>query len=493
MPINSDPTNADGDEDGKHDKTDKTPLNMYVIFSQLNYTEDSITLSAGNKIKFEYEQKMIIDFSWFYESPNVYNNDLALASSIMSGLAYHTTEMPEGAVSDRISKKAEEYCYAIKDAKGDAPRILPEILEEYDFKDCQTYNLRECRKDEKSAYYNDNHYIQFDIGYKDISEYKDKSSNETKTNLVGIFVRGTHGTEEWYSNFDIGNTDEWQEGTDWWTKANHTGFDIAAVRAKKEIDEYLSNNKLDKNDTVIWLTGHSRGAAVSGIIATYLIKDGYIVYGYNFATPRQVETEYIDDKDKSNENYRTIFNIINKDDLVPYLPLSSWGFENYGKLSFGKMLEFDEEDTSQWQNKGVSGDYSTSPEDLEDVISVFQKMSKKRNLCYDFVYNDDTKNINEDTKCTVKKAFYNQLPELMKNSLKEVSGKKNKYYQKPIYFMQLLAGVAAQDIKYNSLKFVIGSYTADYYNESAWAFAKFTISTDYMEPHFIDGYIILCE
>lgn len=107
---------------------------------------------------------------------------------------------------------------------------------EYGFENCKTINLRNC-KDDIGNYYNDNHYIQFDIGHKDISDYA-PANDTNKTNLLAIFVRGTHGTEEWYSNFDIGNTDEWQEGTDWNTKENHMGFDMAAYRALKEVYIY---------------------------------------------------------------------------------------------------------------------------------------------------------------------------------------------------------------------------------------------------------------
>lgn len=64
---------------------------------------------------------------------------------------------------------------------------------------------------------------------------------------------------------------------------------------------------------MVWLTGHSRDAAVSEIIATYLIADGYTVYAYNFDTLNQVEVSLIDKNNKSNEEYGKYLNF---DDIV---------------------------------------------------------------------------------------------------------------------------------------------------------------------------------
>lgn len=380
LPIKSDPTSVDGDCDGVIDIKDVSPLS---IKQNVKYAQN---LYKNNSSKFEYDQQFYMDFTWFFDDCTKYNPNLALASIIYAGLAYHTTYTygPFGdndkPVLDTVSKTDDEYYYVMEYSKGEK-LILPEVMELYGFEkeSIETINLRNC-KDDNGDYYKDNHYIQFDIGKKDVSQYNQSTNNDvTLQNVVGIFVRGTHGTEEWYSNFDIGNTGEWQEGTDWKTKENHMGFDIAAVRAKKEIDKYLSANGLNKNDTVIWLAGHSRGAAVSGIIATYLIADGYKVFAYNFATPNQVEKF-----DKTNISVSGVFNIINKDDLVPYLPLRKWNFVKYG-TDIEKSLCKDIYTNKKWIKSGLEI-YDCSPTWLKNTISAFEDISPTRNKCYMLEY-----------------------------------------------------------------------------------------------------------
>ena len=531
LPIKSDPTSEDGDNDGKYDSNDGNPLSEMIILSQMVYNDngvndenkddiESVILDADSKINFEYEQKMVIDFSWFYNDPNEYNNELALSSIIMAGLAYHTTAVEDGAVSDRVSKYESEYCYAIKDSTGSRPKILKEIMGEYGFENCKTINLRNC-KDDIGNYYNDNHYIQFDIGHKDISDYA-PANDTNKTNLLAIFVRGTHGTEEWYSNFDIGNTDEWQEGTDWNTKENHMGFDMAAYRALKEVYIYMEKNNLNCHNTIVWVTGHSRGAAVAGILSKYLI-DGeeitinndftyggtpYIVFDYNFATPKQVEV--FENSSINYNSYTSIYNVINKSDLVPFLPLKDWGFENYGVLSPSGETQLTSAEKKIWANK-VGSIYNSADIALKETTKAFGKISDSRNGCY--YYKHDYKG--DIHPKTIKKCYdseiniFKNLPDNIKKHIdysnyryiyrydvtKQADVLVTEYsvYQKPIFFMQLLAGVAASDKQYDLFRFVMQNYSASYYSSSSYTFLVFAVGSGMMEPHFVDTYIVICE
>lgn len=497
LPIKSDPTNPDGDFDGIVDISDVSPL---TIKQKVKYAQ---ILYKDSNVKFKYDQNFNMDFSWFLEDCTEYNQDLALASIIYAGLAYHTSEDMTGTfafdnkpVSDHISKADEEYYYAMQYSDKYNMQILTSVMELYGFENIQTVNLRKC-KDDSGKYYNDNHFIQFDIGKKDLTAYTDDKS-ETKTNLVGIFVRGTHGTEEWYSNFDIGNTDEWTEGTDWKTKANHMGFDMAAVRAKKEIDKYLAYNNLNKNNTVIWLTGHSRGAAVSGIIAAYLIADGYTVYAYNFATPNQVEVA--DSSEIEYIKYPGVFNVINKDDLVPYLPLDTWNFVKYGEPIYYDSLS--QHQRNIWTKKGIravntwwqdiDGFYDTyddSPYFLNQTLNAFANICNKRNECYSLIEGDEYKlYVNDEYKSVL-----GYIDPWVKYYSLENDEKGEYIYQAPIVFMQILAGVAASDTHFNSIKFASGSYTSEHFDKAAFDMASFSLKSGMMNPHYVDGYIILCE
>lgn len=359
-------------------------------------------------------------------------------------------------------------------------------MEEYGFDDTDTINLRNCENDNGNKY-NDNHLIQFDIGHKDISQYS-SGNNVPKTNLLAVFVRGTHGTEEWYSNFDIGNTDEWHNGTDWRTKENHMGFDIAAVRAKKEIDTYLSSHDLNKDNTVIWLAGHSRGAAVSGIIATYLIADGYKVFAYNFATPNQVETY-----NKSDIVTPGVFNLVNTDDLIPQLPLkNTWNFYKYGytiPMNFSPNME------RVWHTRVSFWYNQTSQYMIDSVLQSFSNMCSERNKCYYFDENDNSMIKKYDIIDYLPAYnFYNNLPPHIKETI-EISYEDGFFIvkQKPIYFMQVLAGVAAEDKHFNKYTFgLLQFYNAPKYNDANISMTVISM-LGMKNPHFVDSYIILCE
>ncbi|MBQ6600596.1 MAG: hypothetical protein IIX36_03030, partial [Clostridia bacterium] len=136
--------------------------------------------------------------------------------------------------------------------------------------------------------------------------------------LVAVLVNGyTDGSYEWVSNFNVG------------TDGLHDGFEKAAEEVKTKITEYIEAQNLSLSKVKIWITGHSRGAAVTGITAKMLNDIKSIgmadVYAYGFATPNGVPEEKAEiDKNKN------IFNIVNEGDFVPYVVPSDWGFVKYG-------------------------------------------------------------------------------------------------------------------------------------------------------------------
>lgn len=138
------------------------------------------------------------------------------------------------------------------------------------------------------------------------------------TTIMAIVMRGTYG-KEWYSNFDIGE--------DIKTTLTHAGFNKAKEFALEKIKMYMVNYGIDKNHTKFLVTGHSRGAAVANLTAAALI-DKYSeenVYAYTFATPNTTTNT-----DALNKKYSGIFNFVNPQDFIAYIPLESWGFTKYG-------------------------------------------------------------------------------------------------------------------------------------------------------------------
>lgn len=136
--------------------------------------------------------------------------------------------------------------------------------------------------------------------------------------IVAVAMRGTYA-HEWYSNFDIGR--------DLSDTGVHEGFDIARNFALDKIEMYMVNYGVDRDHCKFLVTGHSRGAAVANLTAKSLI-DIYgadNIYAYTFATPNTTTLE-----EAVSERYSGIFNFVNPDDFIAYIPLDSWGFTKYG-------------------------------------------------------------------------------------------------------------------------------------------------------------------
>lgn len=136
-------------------------------------------------------------------------------------------------------------------------------------------------------------------------------SKADSIDYVYLVIRGTN-EKEWYSNFQIG------EGTE------HAGFSAAADYVIKSADSYLQEQKIDKNNTVIFLTGHSRGAAAANICSKRMLQSGEYrsVSAYTFACPNTTTAD--------NTAYSGIYNIQNPEDFICSIPLSSWGYKRYG-------------------------------------------------------------------------------------------------------------------------------------------------------------------
>ena len=154
--------------------------------------------------------------------------------------------------------------------------------------------------------------------------------------LVVVVVRGTQGNygNEWYSNFDIFRPGETQEQAS--ARIEHFGFSTAAGQLRAALDSYISADPNLRNaDNIKFLvTGHSRGAAVANLVAHRLSTDnvhtsGRNVYAYTFATPNPVRMSEIE----RSGNVGNIFNFVNAEDFVTYMPLSvdGWDFWKWGQ------------------------------------------------------------------------------------------------------------------------------------------------------------------
>ena len=136
-------------------------------------------------------------------------------------------------------------------------------------------------------------------------------------NLYAIVIRGTNSSNvEWRSNFSVGSG------------SRHYGFDQAALQVKNHLDSYISdhNDGIGGDRYIVWICGHSRGAAVGNLLAGYYLasRPQSTVYAYLFATPN-VST-------RASGSGNNIKNFVIAGDLVPRLPLRSWGYKKYGAV-----------------------------------------------------------------------------------------------------------------------------------------------------------------
>lgn len=131
--------------------------------------------------------------------------------------------------------------------------------------------------------------------------------------VVAVLLNGyTSGRYEWISNFELG------------TGKYHEGFHIASDKVVTIVKKYIQSEHLQ--NVKLWITGHSRGAALTNMVAIKMIDAGSIradqIYAYGFATPQYTT--------RSGSGYSTIINYVSPHDFVPYVAPAEWGYKRFG-------------------------------------------------------------------------------------------------------------------------------------------------------------------
>lgn len=305
----SSPVEIDTDFDGIEDIDDNMPKSN-DFRGVMHYNLDGKNKTCS--IDFSMDYRNLID-----SNNKVYSKDLSKLSILYASDVYDDLyiEFTEGATGG-----------------NDTPTTFGTIL---GLKDAQCYEIK------SSDYSVDKDDVtEFFVGHRNIRY------NGVNTEVIVVSVRGTNGTNaEWSSNFDVGaDTTEYYNATgyehpDWKNKSNHKGFDVSANRVYDKLIEYINTYVDSSAQKSILITGHSRGAAIANILGQMFEDDSsYRTYGYTFATPNSTTSANAD-------NYKTIFNIINVDDIIPYLPISEWNFKNYG---ITKSISVNENYENHW-------------------------------------------------------------------------------------------------------------------------------------------------
>ena len=223
-----------------------------------------------------------------------------------------------------------------------------------------------------------------DLGFENLVSYRyDQTGDEDKVALVmghkdsiiAVAIRGGKYGDEWGSNGRIGYDGE--------SFGYHYGFHEAAKDAIVQLKEYAADNDLDLGDSVVWITGFSRGAAVANVMGAMLTGQAAGEYGvqasetdnsagagkdvlgsgnqvtissenlfcYTFAPPSTVSESFVTaehggsvDIDENGANpgagHNTsagIYNVVNPLDIVTHLPMNAGGIS---KTSKGRTIRY---------------------------------------------------------------------------------------------------------------------------------------------------------
>ncbi len=169
--------------------------------------------------------------------------------------------------------------------------------------------------------------------------------------LVLVDIQGTKGElnifnlpTQWGSNFTLGGA--------LFGASMHQGFEEALNVVYSDLASYLGS---DFSNTVFVTTGHSRGAAISNLLAVKLTSvgvSGSNIYSYNFACPDVAAASGY--QWNPNGKYNNIINIGHAGDPVAVLPgkvgnlfqLGSFFSSQWGKFGRSYWYAFD------WHNPG---------------------------------------------------------------------------------------------------------------------------------------------
>ena len=136
--------------------------------------------------------------------------------------------------------------------------------------------------------------------------------------LIPVVIRSHRYGGEWVSNAHV---------VDESCPDYAMGFKTAADRVYDALSAYIDSHGFDRSKIKFWITGFSRGAAVSNLLGARLTLESGIpkdnIFVYTFAAPLTVF-------DRAACYTDNIFNIISEIDIVPRVPLAEWGFTRFG-------------------------------------------------------------------------------------------------------------------------------------------------------------------
>ena len=249
--------------------------------TKIEYQYKSETAGSGVNNNFYYSDYMLL------EDANVFSADIAKASVATAVAAYGT---------------------------GSNTTYINPLLKKMDFDEITNYNYNL----DLSIY--DNDHVAYSVAKKEINY------NGEYYVIYCVPVKGTSGNAEWYSNFNLGTGD------------NHKGFYLAANEILETLYGEFNNDGYKAENRIIWVSGHSRGAAVANIVGGELSVSGKYaptsnIFAYSYACPTVSKN--------ADTTLTNIYYFNNPGDAIPTLPLEKWGYKCFGKEMKVDMTHWD--------------------------------------------------------------------------------------------------------------------------------------------------------
>ncbi len=307
---------------------------------------------------------LVWDDDWFFGPAAEYNPELALAAGTLAAFANSESDSFNG---------------------GGGDMDVVDFLGELGFDDVQTtsYEHRSTIADNLAMLSTG---ATDTVAYTIASKRIASSDGARHKTLVVVAVRGSYGSE-WLSDFNIaGNAPSGYED-------DHVGFAAATAVVMNDLKAFLAQHAgadEDARNICVLVCGHSRGAAVSNLLAAKL-DDGELhkevgvasgdVFAYTLASPGVTLAD-----DAHDARYDNIFNLLVPSDVVPELPLASWGYTRYGKSgSFPRQGDagFDEADADMrtFYRASFGLESPSDPRDAQVVADAVNELAQTLPSC----------------------------------------------------------------------------------------------------------------
>lgn len=338
-------TYNDRDFDGLYDEIDPTPDDNRTGF----VCDDHNTGVKSNEVFLHVDYRNIV-----YDDAPTYNRDFAQVCAMIANFSYDDIA-PDWSVTTSKYENEES--------------AVNRVLVQFGFKDVEhvlTEDFADNPYDVCNSYFGNHIFV----------------NNGKKYQIFVDSICGYPTAKSWYSNFDIGYDDDSYyiikgKQPEWQDKKIHKGFYITAKRNYKMLEEYMESVKDDSvDDTIVIVTGHSRGGAISNLLGKFL-KDNSVksvVYAFNGC---RVTTE---DNKEILDSYTNIFNV---DSIYDYV--SSFPFKHMGFNKFGTTYSHDLAANNQYFKSIYNLDYKcTSVENIKAIDDLAEIVMPSREGFYKY-------------------------------------------------------------------------------------------------------------